>query len=79
MDVEQLADDLSCVVPIKAFAFKLLDLEDDDRIDFSRDMDEIQEIRGMWFENQPPVPMREFIAARLKEVALRWNLCYITD
>lgn len=81
VDLEDAKDDVHCVVSVREYSRALLNLPEGDRSDFIADFDALQEIRGEWFEveERSGIPLREFVERRMKYVAIRWNLAYVTD
>lgn len=81
VDIDSTKDDFSCTVLIKEYSEYLLSLDKEKMSDFIKDMDNVQEMRGFYFEfNQDEeIPIDVFIKSNLKELSEKWNLKYITD
>ena len=79
VDVETSESDLSCVVCINSFSVLLLG-EPERHQEVVDDFHDLQEMRGEWFETvkQAEAPS-EFAERKMKRVAEKYNLQYVTD
>ena len=82
VDVESMKSDirsLVCIIPYSKF---LLSLPIDQQNDFINDMDQVQEIRGMYHENglESQIPHTSYLVKPLlTALAKKWELAYIED
>tara|TARA_Y100000310_G_scaffold332064_2_gene406896 strand:- start:457 stop:762 length:306 start_codon:yes stop_codon:yes gene_type:complete len=88
VDCEAMKDDMSCQVNIYNFYLFLMDYSTNhypvwpiDRLDeAARDFDNVQEIRGLYWERNELNETPDEMAARvLKELAEKYDLYYVTD
>lgn len=80
-DLEVEEDDLSCVVPLIAYSRYLLRLPPEKQMSFIVDFENIQELRGAYFETsahklQSP---RAFVKQELEFAAKKWDLTVVED
>jgi hypothetical protein len=77
--LETTKDDLHCVIDVRGFSNLLL--SSDKQQELIDDFDELQEIRGSWFERvvRDDLTPRTFATKILKEVAKKWDLYYVED
>lgn len=80
VDVEATPDDISSVVCIVEYSCLLLGSPDDRQKEIINDFDNLQELRGEYWEtpNQQETP-DELAERRLREIGVKYDLTYITD
>ena len=71
--------DFSLLVDVEAFARLLLNTNPPEQEDLIMEFSTLQELRGEWFETNPPGTMTNFIAQRFKKIGAKYNLGYVTD
>lgn len=79
VDVEATADDLHCVVCIDEYSALLLD-EVGRQQEVIADFQELQELRGEWFELiNCKESSSKFAERRLRSIARKYDLQYVVD
>lgn len=78
--------DLSSSVQVQEYSRMLLNLSEANKgyaKSFLKDISELDEIRGQWWEFEKDFgnwkSIDDFVASRFKDVAAKWALTYITD
>lgn len=80
VDVEATKDDLSSVVCIEQYSLLLLDEQGDQTFEIIQDFDALQELRGEYHEtNYQKESSNQLAERRLREIATKYDLAYVTD
>lgn len=82
IECEVYNNDLSAAVNIHEYSKMLIDLHNKDlHHPFIKTMSDLSEIRGWWWEmaRTSYSSIDEFVADQFKQVAIEYNLNYITD
>jgi hypothetical protein len=79
VDLETTKDDLHCVIDVRGFSNLLL--SSDKQQELIDDFNDLQEIRGTWFERivRDDTTPRIFATKILKELGKKWGLYYVED
>lgn len=77
-------EDLHTSVDVKNYSMVLIDMHNHDRhYPFINDIDNLSEIRGLWWEREMDFgnweSIDKFVEAQYTEVAERYGLIYVTD
>lgn len=79
-------NDLHTSTSIAYYTIKFVKIFEEDKaqaIDFSQDIDNLSEIRGLWWEKEMDFgnwkSIDDFVEHQYKLVAKKWNLNYVTD
>ena len=83
IECEVYNDDLSSSIDIYEYSMFLLNLEGDLNEFFVGDINDLNEIRGLWWEKEKDfgnwTSINEFVASTYKKIGKEWGLKYITD
>jgi len=73
--------DMSIVVCIRQYSRFLLKQPTSNALEIITDFDDLQELRGEWFEKGfGSVPIKEFVRSKFKEIVEKYpNLYYVED
>lgn len=83
IECEVYSNDLSSAIDIYEYSMFLLNLEADLNEMFVDDINNLNEIRGLWWEKEKDFgnwkSIDEYVASQYKKIGKEWGLKYVTD